>query len=305
MKILFAGASGTLGRALVPMLVDAGHQVLGVTRDEGAARRLAGMGVEPIVADVLDRDALLTAVRGRRADAVLHELTALRTAPTRDRSMHATNLLRTVGTRHLVDAARELGARRFVTQSIVFGYGFGSIPGIVDESAPFGVPGPHDAVETVQALAENERLTLGTDGVDGVALRYGLFYGRDADTVRRMLRRRMLPVASHGGALPLIHHDDAAASTVAALERGEPGTAYNVADDDPSQSWRGYVTEAAEVFGLPRPLRVPAALLRVVAPYAARLMTSLDLRVSSERAHRDLAWTPRYPSAREGWRAVA
>jgi len=305
MKILFAGASGTLGRALVPLLIGAGHEVLGLTRDEAAARRLAGLGVEPVLADVLDRDALLTALRGRRADAVLHELTALRSAPMRDRSMHATNVLRTVGTRHLLEAAHELGARRFVTQSIVFGYGFGAIPGTVDETAPFGVPGPHDAVETVEALAENERLTLGTDGIEGVALRYGLFYGRDADTVRRMLRRRMLPVTSHDGALPLIHHDDAAAATLAALERGEPGQAYNLADDDPTQTWRGYVTEAADVFGLPRPLRVPAGLLRVAAPYAARLMTSLDLRVSSDRAHRDLGWTPRYPSAREGWRAVA
>ena len=305
MKVLFAGASGTLGRALVPQLVDAGHEVIGITRDPAAGARLAGLGVEPVVADVLDRDALIAAVSGHRADAVLHELTALRSAPTHDRSMHATNVLRTTGTRNLLDAARAVGARRMVTQSIVFGYGFGAHQGVLDEAAPFGVVDPSQPRETTAALAENERLVMNAEGIEGIALRYGLFYGRDAPMIERMLRRRMLPVSSWAGDVPLVHHDDAAAATVAALERGIPGVAYNIADDDPGQSWRGYLAEAATVFGAPRPLTLPAGLLRVAIPYAARLMTELDLRVDSGRAHRELDWTPRYPSAREGWRASA
>jgi nucleoside-diphosphate-sugar epimerase len=305
MKVLFAGASGTLGRALLPQLLAAGHEVIALTRGDAAAERLRAAGADPIVADVLDRDALLGALRDRRADAVLHELTALATAPTRYASMHATNVLRTTGTAHLLDAARELGATRFVTQSIVFGYGYGARPGVLDESAPFGEPDGTGADETLAALAENEGRVLGADGIEGVALRYGLFYGLDAGTVRTMLRRRMLPVGRSEGAIPLIHHEDAAAATVAALERGTPGTAYNIADDDPDQSWRGYLSAAATAFGLPRPMRWPGPLLRLAAPYAARLMLDLDLRVSTERAHRDLGWAPRYPSAREGWRAVA
>jgi nucleoside-diphosphate-sugar epimerase len=301
-KVLFAGASGTLGRALVPALIDAGHEVIGLTRHPLAAERLRALGVRPIVTDVLDRGSLLPAVRELRADAVLHQLTALASAPTHHRSMHATNVLRTEGTRNLVDAARQVGAHRIVTQSIVFGYGFGRHPGTLDERAAFGVPRGDATDETIEALAENERMVRHAENVEGVALRYGLFYGRDADTVRRMLRRRMLPVTS-GGAVPLIHHDDAAAATVAALERGEPGAAYNIADDDGSQTWRGYLTDAAAAFGLPRPLTVPAPVLRVAVPYAARIMADLDLRVSSERAHRELGWTPRYPSAREGWRS--
>ncbi len=305
MKVLFAGASGTLGRALVPQLIDAGHEVIGLTRHPLSAERLRALGVRPIVTDVLDRGSVLPAVRGIRADAVIHQLTALGSPPTHHRSMHATNVLRTEGTRTLVDVARQVEARRFVTQSIVFGYGFGRHPGILDERAAFGVPAGDATDETVEALAENERIVRHIDGVEGIALRYGLFYGRDAATVRRMLQRRMLPVPIHGGSVPLVHHDDAAAATVAALERGEPGAAYNVADDDASQTWRSHFTAAATALGVPRPLAVPAEVLRVAVPYAARIMADLDLRVSSERAHRELGWTPRHPSAREGWRASA
>jgi len=304
MKVLFAGASGTLGRALLPQLLESGHEVIALTRNTTAAERLRATGVEPVVADVLDREALLGALGGRRADAVLHELTALSSAPTSYRSMQATNVLRTTGTAHLIEAARRMGATRFVTQSIVFGYGYGPRPGVLDESAAFGRPDGTPVDPTLAALAENESAVLGAEGLEGIALRYGLFYGRDADTVRRMLHRRMLPVGPSSGSIPLIHHDDAAAATVAALERGEPGSAYNIADDDPGQSWRSYLEAAAAAFDTPRPLRWPAGLLRAMAPYAARLMLDLDLRVSTSRARRELGWTPRYASASEGWRAA-
>lgn len=305
MKLLFAGASGTLAQALLPQLLEAGHEVVALTRSPAAAELLHRAGAHPVLADVLDRGGLLGALRGHRADAVLHELTALASAPTGYRSMHQTNVLRTTGTAHLMDAARELGAARFVTQSIVLGYGYRAHRGELDESAPFGEPDGTGADETLSALAENERVVLGAGDIEGVSLRYGLFYGRDAATVRRMLRRRMLPVTGSTGSVPFIHHEDAASATVAALERGEPGAAYNIADDDPGQSWRSYLDDAAEAFGVPHPVRWPVPVLRVAAPYAARLMVDLDLRVATSRAHRDLGWSPRHPSAKEGWRAVA
>src|SRR5690606_12671072 len=160
-------------------------------------------GAEPVVADVLDRNGLLDALRGLRADAVLHELTALASAPMGYRSMHATNVLRTTGTAHLLDAARQLGARRFVTQSIVFGYGYGRSEGTVDETAPFGVPDGTGVDATLLALAENERAVREADGIERIALRYGLVYGLDADSVRRMRRRRMLPVTDSTGSVPI------------------------------------------------------------------------------------------------------
>ena len=304
MRVLFAGASGILGRALVPQLLAAGHDVIALTRSPAAADRLTGSGADAVVARALDREELLAALRGIRADAVLHELTALTKPPTRYRAMRMTNALRTLGTANLLDAADAVGATRFVTQSIVFGYGYRAHPATIDESAPFGEPDGTPVDPTSEALAENERRVF-ESGLDGIALRYGLFYGGDAETVRGMLHRRMLPaVAGWNGSVPLIHHEDAARATVTALEDGRPGTAYNVADDDPSQSWASYVDAAAEAWEEPRPPRVPGAVLRVAAPYAARLMGGMDLRVATHRI-RSLGWTPRYPSAREGWRAVA
>ena len=258
MRILLAGASGTLGRTLVPQLLQAGHAVLGLTRSPTSADRLRERGVDPLVADVLDREGLLAAVRGHRADAVVHELTALSSAPTHYRSMRATNELRDRGTTHLLEAAAETGATRVITQSIVFGYGYRRRhPAVVDEDAPFGRPegAPTDAVHA--ALASTERQVLGTPGIEGIALRYGLFYGLDAPIVARMLRRRMLPVTGFEGKVPTVHHEDAAAATVAALTHGVPGSAYNVADDS-SVSWRGHMTAAASALGAPAPMVVPA-----------------------------------------------
>lgn len=297
MKVLFAGASGTLGLALVPQLLAAGHEVVSLSRSgQGPS------GTQVVTADVLDRDALLGALDGLQADAVLHELTALRSAPTHYRSMRATNTLRITGTANLVEAAQLLGASRIVTQSIVFGYGYRTArPTPVTESAPFAVPenAPVDAVHEALASTESQ-----VRGAGGIALRYGLFYGLDAPSVKAMLSRRMLPVTAFDGVIPMIHHEDAAAATVAALERGVAGSAYNIADDTPV-SWRRHIETAATALGSPRPLRVPQGLLRVVTPYAAELMTRLDLRVSTELAHRELGWTPRYPSVAEGWAAVS
>lgn len=303
MRVLLAGASGTLGRALVPQLIAAGHEVVGVTRSPDSAERLKARGADAVVADVLNRSELLARLRGVRADAVMNQLTALSSPPLRYASMRQTNELRERGTAHLLEVAALVGATRAVTQSIVFGYGYRRRhPGPVDESAPFGVPENLPVDPILAALASTERQVFEAPGIDGVSLRYGLFYGLDRRSMEKLLRRRALPVSTWDGVIPFVHHEDAAAATVAALERGVPNSAYNVADTTPV-SWRRYIETAARALGAPPPLVLPPWLLRATLRYPAELMTRMDLRVSTERAAKELGWVPRYPSVEEGWAA--
>ena len=299
MRILLAGASGAIGRPLVQQLGRSGHDVIAIVRSEPAEERARADGAETVVADVLDRDALLRAVERRHADAVVSELTALAKPPLRHADMRATNVLRTRGTANLLDVAREIGARRFVTQSMVFGYGYddlGETP--LTEHAPFGIPTGTPFDQHLEAMAANERLAFEADGIDGVSLRYGLFYGGDAENVAAMLRKRMLPAVRSGGRLPFVHHDDAAAATVVAIERGEGGRAYNVADDEPVAF--GTLVEAiADATRAPRPWHAPAPLVRALLPYGGAMMARASMRVSTD-ALRDLGWRPRYPTYREG-----
>jgi nucleoside-diphosphate-sugar epimerase len=303
MKVLLAGASGAIGTPLIHRLRAAGHDVVAITRDP---RRLRGQDVEPVVADVMDREALLRALRGVRADAVLHELTALSKIPIRHSGMAATNALRTTGSRHLVEAAALVGARRFLTQSIVFGYGYGdhgSTP--VTEEDPFGEPGSGPTAAHIRAMAEAERLAS-SNGLEGIALRYGLFYGPGPATAGMvdMVRKGRFPVISSGGGLAnWIELDDAAAATVAALEKGRAGAAYNIVDGTPV-TWGDFVDELARLLGAPRPRRLPSWVIRLASPYAWSAMTS-SMRVSNARAADELGWTPAYPSYKEGLRRIA
>ncbi|MFF2188012.1 NAD-dependent epimerase/dehydratase family protein [Streptomyces sp. NPDC058155] len=306
MNVLLAGASGTLGRFLVPQLIAAGHDVIGVTRGAGA-ERLKRAGATVVVADVLDRGALLAAVDGLAADAVIHELTALTKAPARHGDMEPTNRLRVEGTRNLLVAARELGATRFLTQSMFLGYGFrylGRAP--LTELAPFAVPTGARTDPVLAALKSTEDQVLGAaPGIDGIALRYGLFYGGDTDVFAALLRKRRLPVPSgRSGTLALIHHEDAASATVAALERGVSGRAYNVVDDTPA-TWRELIEEVARTSRTPKPLVLPAGLIRLAAPYVGEVMTRVDVHISNGRARTELDWAPRYPGYREGLAAGA
>jgi nucleoside-diphosphate-sugar epimerase len=300
MRVIVAGATGALGVPIVHRLVAAGHAVSGITRTESGAERLRALGADAIGADALHREELLNAVRGREADAVLHELTALKKAPVRHAAMRTTDALRTQGTSNLLEVAERTGARRFITQSMVFGYGYRDHGDVVlTEESPFGQLDGSPFDEHVAAMASAERQAFEADGIDAVALRYGLLYGDDVDTVARMLRRRSLPVARRGGVLPLVHHQDAAAATVAALERGRAGQAYNVVDDTPA-TFRDLVEGIAAARHVPGPLVLPGRLLRAAAPYGGRVLSGVSLRVSHEKAGRDLGWSPRYPSFREG-----
>lgn len=300
MKVLLAGASGTLGVLLSRRLVGAGHQLSGITRTRQGAELITQLGGSPILADVLDRDALLTAVSGHRFDAIVHELTALKKAPLRHRDMHQTNVLRTVGTRHLIEVAHTTQARRFVTQSIVFGYGYadhGTTP--LTEDSPFAVTRGDAFDPHLEAMRSTEQQAIASPNIDGVALRYGLFYGADNDKIAGMLRKRALPVVRGGGEIPFIHQQDAADATVAAVERGVPGQVYNVVDDTPA-TFAQLLDRIAEATGTPRPLRVPWPLLSLAVPYGKVIFKGVSMRVANERAKKELSWTPAYASIHQG-----
>jgi nucleoside-diphosphate-sugar epimerase len=306
MRILVAGATGAIGAPLSRLLRTGGHEVIGITRTPENADRLRAAGVVPVVADLLDRAGLLAALAGHRADAVIHEGTALKKLPLRHAGMRPTNALRTAGTANLVAAARAVGARRFLTQSIVFGYGYGRRSDRpLTEDDPFGVPVPGAPGEHVAAMLATERQAFEAPGMEGIALRYGLFYGSGAgmEGIVERLRRRRFPVPAGGGGLaPLIHVRDAAAATVTALERGVAGRAYNIVDDQPVR-WGDFLDALAEAFGAPRPRRVPLWLMRL-APYPYLALTT-SMRVSNALARRELGWAPAVPTYLDGIRDMA
>jgi Nucleoside-diphosphate-sugar epimerases len=238
------------------------------------------------------------------ADAVIHELTALKKTPTRHSDMAATNALRVRGTSHLLDAACSVGATRFLTQSIVFGYGYYDHgESVLTEESPFGQLRGDAFDPHVEAMLSTEQQVLGAEGIDGISLRYGLLYGADIDKVVRMLRHRSLPVPKTGGLLPFIHHRDAATATVAALTLGRPGSAYNIVDDQPA-TFRQLVTAIAVARHAPTPLTMPVWLLRAVAPYGGVVLDGVSMRVSNAKARSELRWSPAYPSYRDGISAV-
>ena len=300
MKVIVAGATGAIGRPLVRVLRESGHEVIGITRTSAGAAALSTLGATAVIADALSRDSLLTAFAGQTADAVINELTALSKAPARYADMEQTNVLRQDGSANLAEVARLVGANRFLTQSIFFGYGyrdFGST--VITEDAPFGSPQGDRTDPVLAALLGAEAHAQSLPGVVGIALRYGLFYGGDVDNYVGMLRRRALPVPTgHRGTLALIHHDDAATATVAALERGTSG-AYNIVDDRPT-TWRELVEGIALARNAPRPIPLPGWALRAAAPYAGKMMTGVNMHVSNAKAKRELGWTPRYPTFRAG-----
>ncbi len=305
MHVLVAGATGSIGRPLLRRLIEAGHEVTATTRSPARAQTLAAMGATPVVADVLDRNGLLRAVQALRVDAVISQLTALKKPPMRHRDMALTNRLRTEGTHNLLAAAHETGARRFVTQSMMFGYGFTDAGGRpYTEGDAFPPPGGRFR-STLEALRENEAAVFDDQTVDGIALRYALFYGVGAgdDDMVDAVRKRRLPVLRHSQPLSWVYIDDAATAAVAALERGVPGEAYNIADDSPV-SWTGMFREVASAVGAKPPRLAPRWLLKALIPYLATVMTG-GVTISNDKAKRQLGWSPAVPSYREGVRLIA
>jgi len=309
MRVFLAGATGVIGRRLVPMLVADGHQVTGMTRSPEKVESLRAAGAEPVVADALDGAAVSAAVREAQPEAIIHQLTSLpqRIDPRRiERDFALNDRLRSEGTRLLVEAAHAAGARRIVAQSIAFAYAPGPPGTLHAERDPLLLQqAPKAFRRSAEALSALESAVLGTKGI---VLRYGYFYGpgssisRNGSMVEDLARRR-LPVVGRGtGVWSFIHIDDAARATARALEHDGPGV-YNIVDDDPApvSEW---VLTLAEMVGAPRPLRVPAAIARLIAgSYGVSVMTH-GQGASNELAKRELGWMPEHPSWREGFRTA-
>ncbi|MEU9234468.1 NAD-dependent epimerase/dehydratase family protein [Streptomyces subrutilus] len=299
MRVLLAGATGAIGRPLTRALVGSGHRVLALARTDRSAAIVRGLGAEPVRADALDRDGLLRALDGIKADAVIHQLTALK-APKRTLTADdPSNLLRAQGTANLLEAAGTVGAARFLTQSLVLGYGYRDHGDrLLTEEDPFGVRGGNVADHVITGLLEAEDRLFDARHVAGCALRYGVFYG-PGTWFDPTPGSRTIPVpVGGGGVVPWIHVDDASEATVAALERGRAGQAYNIVDDGPS-TW-GELSDARAASGGGRQVRLPGWTLRLMVPYLGALMLDTRLRVSHAKATRELGWTPRHATHRAG-----
>jgi nucleoside-diphosphate-sugar epimerase len=291
MNVLVAGGSGTIGIPLVRALVIAGHPVTALTRSPTKREMLEALGASVAVADALDRDALAAAMTAAHPTHVIHQLTALpRDGPRRASDLEATNRLRIDGTHNLLRAAIGVHARRFIVGS------FAPLAG----SAPAAAAGA--AAAAVRSM-ESQVLGATQQGlIEGVVLRYGMFYGPGVPSTTALVKRvrkRLLPIVrGDTGQLPLIHIDDAVSATVLALDAAPAGSTYEIVDDHPASMTEIVTTLAKHIEASP-PFRVPAWLPRLVAPYLARV-TAIRMPLSNARAKAELGWTPKYPTVEHG-----
>ena len=297
MNVFVAGGTGTIGVPLVRGLVARKHRVCATTRSRDKESMIRALGATPVVVDALDAAALEKAVREAAPTHVIHQLTALpKTGPRRASDLEPTNRLRDEGTRNLLKAA--IAAR---AQRVVFGsFALIGAAGKIESSDP-QIDRAADAVRSMESQAV-EAARRGD--IEAIVLRYGLFYGPGnpaTDELIALVRKRWLPrVRNDRGQLPYIHLDDAVAATIAALKHGQSGGVYDIVDDRPA-SFSEIVTELADVAGARPPLTVSPWLVRLAAPYMARIF-SLRLPLSNAAARRDLGWAPMFPSYREGLR---
>jgi 2-alkyl-3-oxoalkanoate reductase len=308
MRVFLAGAGGAIGRYLVPRLIADGHEVVAMTRSPKKVDALRDAGAYPVVADGLDRDAVVSAVTGAEPEVVIHQMTALGDMAGNVRKFDAefalTNQLRTKGLDHLLDGARAAGARRILVQ------GYAGWPSIREggpvktEDDPLDPHPPAAMSQTLDAFRYMERIVPAAQDIEGLVLRYGGFYGPARDMPEAMLeqvRKRRFPIVGNGaGVWSFIHLDDAAAATVAALDHGAPGI-YNIVDDDPAPVAE-WLPAFAEALGAKPPRRVPAWLGRLAAGESGLSMMTKVRGASNAKARRELGWQPAHPSWRQGFR---
>jgi nucleoside-diphosphate-sugar epimerase len=303
MRVFLAGATGAIGRRLVPRLVDRGHDVIATTTTPDKLELLGELGAEPVVVDGLDAAAVGEAVARAEPHAVIHQMTALAGDPDLrrfDRWFARTNELRTTGTENLLAASRASGARRFVAQSFTGWPNTREGGPVKSEDDPLDPDPPAAQTESLAAIRFLEQAVLDAP-LEGVVLRYGGLYGPGAsEGLVELVRARKLPILGAGsGVWSWIHVDDAAAATVAALERGR--RIYNIVDDEPApvSDWLPYL---AEQVGARPPMRLPAWLGRLAAgEVAVSLMTQIR-GASNAKAKRELGWEPSWPTWREGFK---
>jgi 2-alkyl-3-oxoalkanoate reductase len=312
MRIFVAGATGAVGRELVPALIAAGHSVTGMTRTATKADALKRLGAEPVVADGLDAAAVHAAVISAKPDVVIDEMTDLAAVTDLrhfDRAFATTNQLRTRGTDFLLTAARDAGAQRFIAQSFC-GWTYGSGAGPVKTEADALDPDPpHELRHTLDAIQHLERTVTTSAAPEGIVLRYGSFYGPDTGMLSSamidQLRHRRVPLIGDGsGWWSFVHVEDAASATVAAVERGRPGSIYNIVDDEPAQV-REWLAVLSDILGAKPPFHVPAWLGRLLAgEHMVSMMTEVRAG-SNAKAKQELGWRPAYASWRNGFAMVA
>lgn len=309
MRILVAGATGAIGHSLNPQLVAAGHAVFGTTRSEQSFSALRDAGVTPVRMDGLDRDSVMDAVEEVKPDVIIHELTAL-SGPLDlkhfDRTFALTNRLRTEGTDHLLEAARRADVRRVVAQSFTGWTNPRSGGTLADESTPLDPSPAEESRETLAAIRHVEEAVGGAPDLEGVVLRYGGLYGpgtgiaRGEDGMAEMVRGRKFPIVGSGaGIWSLVHVHDAAAATVAAVERGRPGL-YNIVDDEPAPI-ADWLPTLAEALGAKPPRHLPVWLARLlIGEHGVNMMTAAR-GSSNAKAKAELGWTLKYPTWRQGF----
>ena len=303
MRVFVAGASGAIGSRLVPQLVERGHEVVGSSRSPEKSDRLTALGAEPIVLDLLDPGAVRKAVTAVRPDAIIHQATALSGLSdfkNPDKEFAQTNRLRVEGTDALLAAAREVNVSRFLAQSFTswpYAREGGPVKSEEDPLDPAPVPTMR---ETLDAIRHLEQAVV---DAGGIALRYGGFYGSPDDAQLELVRKRRFPIVGDGGGIwSFVHLDDAATATVLALEDGTPGI-YNVVDDEPApvSEWLPALADAIDA---KPPRRVPRWLARIVAGEAGVALMTEIRGASNAKAKRELGWTLRYPSWRQGFPAA-
>lgn len=300
MRVLVVGASGAIGTRLIPQLVDAGHDVVGSYRSPAGAERVRSAGGEPIEVELLDGRLVHQTIARVEPDAIVHEATALTDVTfsrNLDRSFARTNRLRIEGTDALLAAAREVGVGRLVAQSFA-NFRYAREHGRVKTEKDPLDPNPVETMrETAVAMWHLERAVT-TAG--GIALRYGSFYGAANDGLIEPVRKRQFPIVGNGdGVSSFVHLEDAAAATICALEHDGPAI-YNVVDDEPAPvpEW---LPVLADALGAEPPRHVPRWLARLVAGEAAVMLGTEARGASNAKAKRELGWTLRYPSWRQGF----
>jgi nucleoside-diphosphate-sugar epimerase len=312
MRVFVAGATGAIGRQLVPRLVAAGHEVHGMTRSESKQAMLDELGAVAVLADAFDPDQVAEAVGRARPEVIVHQLTAIpATLDLRhfDRDFALTNRLRTEGTDYLLSAGQAVGVRRFVAQSYgAWPYARTGGPVKSEEDALDPTPA-REMREGLAAIGHLEAAVLGAEWTEGIVLRYGAFYGPGTSLAPgseqvELVRRRKFPLVGDGGGVwSFVHVADAAEATVAAVERGSRGV-YNVVDDDPAPVAE-WLPALAQELGAKRPMWVPRFIGRLFAGEAGVVMMTELRGASNAKAKRELGWQPKHPSWRQGFAAAA
>jgi nucleoside-diphosphate-sugar epimerase len=307
MRIFVAGATGAIGRQLVPRLVEAGHEVYGMTHDASKQQLVRDLGATPVVADALDADQVAEAVGRVQPDVIVHQLTSIGPMDLRhfDRAFATTNRLRTEGTDHLLSAGQAVGVKRFVAQSFFAAYE--RTGGLVKtEEDPFGAGPAKEMRETVAAILHVEDAVLAATWTEGIVLRYGGFYGPgtslgpDGEQTEAVRQRKFPVVGDGGGVWSFIHIADAAEATVAAIDHGRRGV-YNVVDDEPAPVAE-WLPALARTLGAKKPMHVPRFVGRLLTGEIGAVMMTELRGASNAKARRELGWSPAHPSWRDGFR---